>query len=215
MEIIIFFLPLTACSHINKPSRSEAARQIKEALEKEKITHAITLGNINGKKIYGYSHINNYNEGHKNHELGKQFVGDPDRFIELSAKGLIDYKVLRLKQYDGHERYKDWIEISLTHKGKKYATEKMEKSIRDNKISKMAVARLAELDGVEITDINAPSDARGTKYTRVMYISKYNLTPFGEVFKDRVKLTRKGYVYFLLYDDGWRWTTLENRDISF
>lgn len=221
--ILIIFLPLMACSNGNNLSRSEAAKQIKEALGKNKITHTITLGNADGKKMYSYSHINYYNEAHKKHKLGKKFVEDPNRFIQLSEKGLVNYKVLKLKRDDGYKRskgdrsrfYEDWFEISLTAKGKKYATEKMEKSVWGNKVSKMAVVRLAELDSVEITGLTEPSDAGGTIVTKVEYVSKYKLTPFGEVFKGKVKLTRKGYVYFQLYDDGWRHGKLKSSDFLF
>lgn len=203
-------ISLFACSG-GDLSRSKATEQIKTKLEKQPITHSISLGDENGKIIYTYSHITYYNTDHKNYEYGKKFVEDYNKYIALSEKGLINYKVLKLKQDDGYKRskgdpsrfYEDWFELNLTQKAKEYVLNEKVESGWGNK-QKIAIVKLANLDEVEVTGLTAPSDAFGQKMCQANFTATYKLTPFGEVFKDNVKTVQQGSATFILYDDGWR-----------
>lgn len=144
--IFITLLLLVACSDENSLSKKEAAKILKDVLDKEEITHTIKFGNV---------------------------------------------------------------------KGKKYATKKTENNVWNDNETNEAVIKLAELDSVEITDVTAPFVAVGKTYSRVKYISKYKPTLLGEVFKDKVKLNRKGYIFFVLDGGEWKNSRLKNRYVSY
>lgn len=73
-----------------------------------------------------------------------------------------------------------------------------------------AVARLGEIDTLEITGVTKPADMLGRIVCHVDFIARFKSTPFGEVYFGPAGLATRGSAAFTLYDDGWRLESIQN-----
>jgi len=80
-------------------SRDKAADIIKEALGKNKATVTFTIAESRDKGILylNYFGENEYDEQHRNNELGNKFTQASQKWLELEKKGFLKYQILAKK----------------------------------------------------------------------------------------------------------------------
>ncbi len=200
---MLFPFFLMSCSNAGLP-QDQALTMITEYLEQKPATHKLYLGDDDGNLVYYYP-AHYYDINHNYSKLGDKFESDPFRYVALSQKGIITYRVLKLNHYTKEDRShsSDWFEIHLTPMAMEHVIN-VESHRERGKVIRSATVSLAELDRVEITGITEPYDLLGHKMADVTYRAIYRLTPFGEVFRDLVADVVEETKTFVMYSDGWR-----------
>jgi hypothetical protein len=178
----------TGCNN-KKLSEGKAETAIKNLLQKEPDRRTMTIPEVWFHAFFG--------------DIVATPEHDKDRpkYLELEKRGLLKVTYEQVYETPAHPGWHNGVyrRISLTDKSKKYLIKATPASEgQDFEIL------LGERIFLKITGITEPSDSMGMKMCQVNFETKWDLTPFGEVFADSKNNIEEHSVPFVLYSDGWR-----------
>lgn len=197
--LVLFFFGGCASKDL---SEGNAATQIKEILKNDSYNLSVTIGDGYFTPMVG---AGNFASPEKHAPLHSEYLAmEKQGFITLK------YEEGPAKTRPGYERmYEDYRtlfrHVNMTDKGKKFLIKEEVRNSQGGPLKEYRVVT-AFYKFVKITGITEPSDAMGAKMCMVNYETKYEFTPFGEIFPpgaDKNK-TYKHTTEFVLYKDGWK-----------
>lgn len=178
---------VTGCS--KNLSEGKAEKAIKNLLQKEPDRKTMIIPEVWFHAFFG------------NIVATPEHDKDRSKYLELENRGLIKVSYEQVYKTPAHPGWTNGVyrRISLTDKGKKYLI----KTTKGSEGRNLKIL-IGERKFHKITGITEPSDAMGMKMCQVNFQTKWDLTPFGEVFSASKENIENHSVPFVLYSDGWR-----------
>lgn len=203
-SLLLALFLFSGCASKNL-SEGNAEEQIKEKLKNDSYNLSTTIGEAYDMPNVG---VGNFASPEKHDQAHSQY-------LEMEKQGLITLKYEEgpYKARPGYERMFEefrtlFRHVNVTDKGKEFIIKEEVRNSKGGNLKEYKVVT-AFNKFVKITGITEPSDAFGMKMCMVDYETKYDFTPFGEIFlpPDDKNKSYKHTAVFVLYKDGWKLDT--------